>query len=378
MKEVQVQNLKPGMRLGGPLIKANIKLLDAGIALTSSQIEKIARYWPDHYISILEEDDELPLLNRNNIGKTKKKLKTENTPNLLNCQTRGFLYPDLANDESGQEELLIIRDYLIDAIKQSLNTAHIRRVVENCNINFLNNILDEVAHVKDVLINTGNLLHYDQALFQHSVNVSVLACALAYQLGENEERSRSITAGALLHDIGKTQENNENENSQPDHCTQGFEILRAFRNIGPVTSHIAFQHHEDYNGNGFPRQIADKNILYFARIVRVVNDYDLMSSSMVSNQSVNYAVLNALISSMSIIYDPEIVNILIKTLQAVSVGSVVQLNTGDVALVIEKNDDYPLKTTVKCFINSQGETIRSFPTIDLARETSIKIIKLLE
>lgn len=75
--------------------------------------------------------------------------------------------------------------------------------------------------------------------------------------------------GCLLHDIGKAK-----STVKEDHPIAGFHLLRNIRELSLMSAHIAYQHHETIDGTGFPRMLSGEQVLEFAQICSIANDYD--------------------------------------------------------------------------------------------------------
>ncbi|MCL7746718.1 HD-GYP domain-containing protein [Halalkalibacter alkaliphilus] len=115
----------------------------------------------------------------------------------------------------------------------------------------------------------------DQSLFlyAHAVNVTLIALQIGKKIGHTYTQLNNLGIGCLLHDIGKTRTSNKEE-----HPEIGFNIIRVHREINLVSAHIAYQHHETIDGKGFPRSLAGNDILEFAQICSLANDYDHLIS----------------------------------------------------------------------------------------------------
>ena len=80
----------------------------------------------------------------------------------------------------------------------------------------------------------------------------------------------NVVTAALIHDLGR--ENTIEE--APEHVKKGFDILRKCRGIDLHSSIVCFEHHENFDGSGYPRAFKGDQISEFSRIVRVADIYD--------------------------------------------------------------------------------------------------------
>lgn len=108
--------------------------------------------------------------------------------------------------------------------------------------------------------------------YAHAVNVTLMALMTAKKLRYNGHDLKDLALGCLLHDIGKVYANDE------DHPVKGFEVLRKIREVNLVSAHVAYQHHETLDGEGYPRQLAGKEIHDMAQICAIANLYEHLIS----------------------------------------------------------------------------------------------------
>ena len=117
--------------------------------------------------------------------------------------------------------------------------------------------------IKDAMLSLTRLKSFDEYTFTHSVNVTVLAVALAKEVGFSKEKVEMIGLGGMLHDVGKMKVPDEILNKPgrltPDerleiqkHTTYGYEILQERGDIPEVAQLMAYEHHERIDGTGYP------------------------------------------------------------------------------------------------------------------------------
>jgi HD-GYP domain-containing protein (c-di-GMP phosphodiesterase class II) len=92
-------------------------------------------------------------------------------------------------------------------------------------------------------------------------------------LALDDLKIKTLGMGAILHDIGKS------VNDGPEHTIHGFELLRNNKALNVMISHVAYQHHEYYDGSGYPRQLRGEDINLFAAITGVANFHDNLVSN---------------------------------------------------------------------------------------------------
>lgn len=153
----------------------------------------------------------------------------------------------------------------------------------------------------------------------HQRRVAELSCAIARQLGLDEERIRGIRLGATIHDIGKIGIPAE-VLSKPSHLTDielrivreharmGYDILKEVRFPWPVAD-IAHQHHERMDGSGYPQGLKGEAIALEARIVAVADVVESMASHRPYRPSLGIEAARAeLVAGRGSLYDAQVVD----------------------------------------------------------------------
>jgi putative nucleotidyltransferase with HDIG domain len=123
----------------------------------------------------------------------------------------------------------------------------------------------------------------------HSFRVALYAVSLAKAMGLHGEQLKAIEWGALLHDVGKMVVpdeilrkmgplTDEEWHIMKQHPTWGFDMLAEVSFLQPAALDIIYSHHERWDGQGYPREIAGETIPLSARIFAVVDTYDAITS----------------------------------------------------------------------------------------------------
>jgi len=187
---------------------------------------------------------------------------------------------DVISDKTRLEAIRVIKDNFNALENQhKLNIRAVKTMVDQ--------IIDELLADLTVLVNLNDIRAFDDYTFAHSVNVAVLSIMTGITLGYNNLQLKELGVGAILHDIGKTRIDKDILSKTGDlskeefdevkrHTVYGFEILRHYPDVSLISAHIAFQHHERWDGNGYPRGLAREDILEYARIVSVCDVYDAL------------------------------------------------------------------------------------------------------
>jgi HD-GYP domain-containing protein (c-di-GMP phosphodiesterase class II) len=251
--------------------------------------------------------------------------------------------------------------------------------------------IDKVATdiMLDILENPQLVVHMvdiktkDNYQFQHAISVSVLSLILGVKLKLNETKLKDLGTGAMLHDIGKTFMdlellNKEKKNSQElelikGHVKSGYDFLRGAYGISSHSRMIVFQHHENVDGSGYPRGARKDDIHYLARIVRIANDYDLLTSTTPWNKGIapNEAI-EYIMGHSGIYYDIDMVRVFVSSIIPYPNGTHVKLSVNKIGIITRQNEGFPLRPVVKILGFGEKDT-----EIDLIKHINIVIEKVV-
>ncbi len=351
MRRIRTENLKPEMVVARPIIDSDSRiLLSTGMHLTPKYIERLCELG---IASIFVKDG------------------------LLDDEV---LVNDVVSERTRTETVKVIKSSFINLEKSSnLNVHAVKNVV--------NNILDELLNNDNILIHLTDIRSFDDYTFAHSVNVCILSVITAITLGYSEARLKDLGVGALLHDIGKTKIDKDILNKPGDltpeefkeikrHTEYGYDILRGYMEISLLSAHIAYQHHERWDGHGYPRGLSALDIHQYARIVAVADVYDALLADRPYRPAYNVnQALNILTRMVGSYLDFDCVIALKSNVAVYPLGSFVQLTTGDICIVIDANKNNPTRLKLKIVLDKDKKPIADSREIDLSRLKTIMIVR---
>lgn len=183
-------------------------------------------------------------------------------------------------------------------------------------------LIDEIVSNQKSMLGMADIRLHGDYIYGHSVNVCAIAVKIGLLLGYNQLKLAELGIGALFHDIGMTKiplqvlDKTDNLTSEEikliqTHPEIGFGMLKDTPGISMVSAHVAYQHHERYDGSGYPRGIAGDAIHEFARITAIADVYDSMTTEKIYRPAKSTVeTLQYIQSKSGIHFDPNIVEIL--------------------------------------------------------------------
>jgi putative nucleotidyltransferase with HDIG domain len=153
----------------------------------------------------------------------------------------------------------------------------------------VNSMVDSVLRNHDALASLARMKSYDEYIFVHSLDVCILSLSMARHLNLPREEMVEIGIGALLHDVGKMKID-PHILKKPDtlsekewvevrkHPVYGLEIMEESKGIPEQSKQLALQHHERYNGNGYPFGLKGEAISLGGQIAGIIDFYDAVTT----------------------------------------------------------------------------------------------------
>ena len=251
-------------------------------------------------------------------------------------------------------------------------------------------IVEEVVQNRQQMLQGSDTRTYEDYIYAHAVNVAVLSVMTGVNLGYNGQRLKELAWGALLHDIGEMLTPREIVDKPgklslaewlevKKHPAQGFELLRkVLRTIPMPVAHVAFQHHENFDGSGYPRKLQGQDIHEYARIAAVANIYDALTADRRFRSGfATHEVRELMLVMSGRFLDPAILKVFLDQVASYPLGSVVRLSSGDVGVVTRVNVGTADRPEIRILMNKQGELLDREREVDLTKELTLFVKAVL-
>jgi putative nucleotidyltransferase with HDIG domain len=213
------------------------------------------------------------------------------------------------------------------------------------------------------------LKRYDNYTFTHMVNVSVLAMAQARSLNLEGPLLREFGFAALMHDIGKVNTPLEVLN-KPDkltkdefdqmkqHVVDGAHILRRTPEMPALAAVVAFEHHLRQDLSGYPEHIAHRELNLCTQIVSIADVYDALRSKRVYRDGLPSDRIRAIMTQKdSPAFNTKLLRRFINLMGLYPVGTLVRLDTDEVAVVTHEHPSDPFRPQVKILLDRLGAPV---------------------
>ena len=281
------------------------------------------------------------------------------------------------------KSLTIIKNLMNSLWKhQAINIRSYRRIVYS--------LAHFVTRDESTLLALTSIKHFDEYTYMHSLNVGILTMSMGEKIGLNRQSIVKLGTSGILHDIGKIQVPKELIDKPEKLTAKEWETVRHHTDYGVIqilktkgmdelalaSMVVAFQHHWNYDSTGYPAQEKAMKHTLFARIVRICDAYDAMITAR-PYQSIPYLphfALRVIWGHKDTYFDPILVKTFIQVVGIYPIGSCLELNSGEIGVVMRQNPGYLDLPIVKIVVD-KNQKRNDGRMIDLSQERNVEIVK---
>lgn len=407
-KKIKIEDIKIGMQFTNPVYFGSQVVIPAFTPVKISDLERLKR-WRVSEVEI--DDDEVSkdipsakiVNDKDSIVETGEKsgekpdrrkelaerLKRY-SPEIKKVDAQLSTLPAASNSSN----LAIITQYtkILSGIKSILQDIKIGQIASK------NDIYDIIGEIINLAINKKTeilsiLSHFEDPAYDylvvHSANVCIYSVLIGYFINLNQYKLNQLAIASLLHDTGmlKVPESiiNKNEKLTPaeyieiqKHTIEGYKILSQKQNFTDEICQVALQHHERFNGSGYPAKRHGDQITQFSKIVAVADSYDAMTEPHTYREKFHgHKAIKDVLQASKNLYDPDVSKTFLSIMSIYPIGSVVQFNDSSVGIVIQANPNLPLRPTVRIIIDEFGDKVLDKKIVDLEKNPNIFITSII-
>lgn len=392
-KKISIESLQPGMyisRLDRPWIET--PFMFQGFTLNSDKdIEELRRHCSYVYIDVERGQDtpdehtaRLADLDREVIELLRKPLGHQTYPLVTGLEEeQGYARE---SQERVQSALASVREDIQAGKRVSLSEA--RAAVDG--------MTQSIVRNPDAFIWLTRLKRKDNYAYTHAIDCSVLAANFGRHLGLPRADINELALATLLLDIGKVRLPDEmlakpgkltdaEFSLMKRHVQFSLELLTNCRGISKDILKTVATHHERHLGHGYPRKLAGKSIPVFGRIAAIVDCYDAITSDRPYARALSqYESVRKLYEWRDHDFQSDMVEQFIQCLGVYPTGSLVELTTGQVGIVLMQNPVRRLKPTLMLILDENKIAYNFQPRLDMvgqdrtASGEPIEILRPLE
>jgi putative nucleotidyltransferase with HDIG domain len=241
-------------------------------------------------------------------------------------------------------------------------------------------MVESVVRNRDAMGWLARMKNKDDYLYRHSLAASVWALAFGRHLGLDKDTLKALGVGAMLLDIGKTKLPTEllQKTAKPTaeewsliraHVEHGLEFVRSIAGMDEQVVAMVATHHERFDGAGYPRKLQGDAIPLIGRIAGIVDCYDAMTSERhYAKPKSTYDSVRELKKLGGTWFQSELVELFIQAVGVFPTGTLVELNTGEVGVVVGQNRFRRLRPEVMLILDAEKKLRKDFVIADLQEQ----------
>jgi putative nucleotidyltransferase with HDIG domain len=223
--------------------------------------------------------------------------------------------------------------------------------------------MTSVLRSPDAMQLVARLKSKHQSVWQHSMNDSVLAISFGRYLNLNDEELVTLGLCGLLHDIGNLRISKEELEQTGDkkefiktHTKLGYEILLACPGeLSKTVAEVAYSHHERLDGSGFPRGLKGEQISPYTRMISIIDIYSSLTNNRAEKSLTHYNAITQMLTRANTQFDETLLSFFHQCIGTYPVGCVVEMNTGEIAMVVEANEELKLRPKIMLLTDADKE-----------------------
>ncbi len=293
-------------------------------------------------------------------------------------------------EEDGEFDSIKAYADALHAVRGVMKDIESGRIPSSEKINIVVDSMVSMA-MKDhtTLIGLAMIKDYDNYTFNHSVNVGVLALALGAFMGMGKKMLRDINTAGLLHDIGKTRIKKDILNKpgklsagefevMKKHVETGSEIVGRMEGVNRQIADAVLGHHIKHNRQGYPEWARDRAFGVMTDIVAIADSYDAMTTLRSYNAPFTPKVaIDTIMRLSGTQLNGNLVQKFVDMMGTYPVGTLVRLDTNEIAVVFKPNPSDSGAPEVKVVIDPAGKMLEEGRKEELLRGDGTRYARIV-
>jgi putative nucleotidyltransferase with HDIG domain len=271
-----------------------------------------------------------------------------------------------------------VHSLTVQTVHETLNSLRVGKSFSSESVKVAaEEIVSSIVRNPDALISLSQIKGYDEYTYTHSVNVGIIAASLAHFMGYHGEDLLHIGMGGVLHDIGKMRvpESILNKPGKltsvefgiiKKHPQDGLTFVQGKKDMSEIVYRIIAQHHERFNGSGYPYGLKEGGINEIGVISAVADVYDALTSDRVYREAwTPQKALATIFQGINREFAQNVVELFTKHLGIYPVGSFVKLQNGEMGIVMRVDHGNLLAPIILILFDDKGSRLKEPLEYDL-------------
>lgn len=278
---------------------------------------------------------------------------------------QNVIHITLKSIPTGKKSILEIYNGAVEAVKNVMSEVRMGKIPRSEPVNeIVDDITETVFSDPNAMIGLTMIKNYDNYLYTHSVNVSIMSLTLGKTLGLDKNELHAVGVAALLHDVGKTGVaediirkpgglSSEEWEKVKQHPLLGSNIAKRMTGMDEIVGRLIYEHHIKYDHSGYPQTAA--TLHPHSQFITICDAYDALTTLRVYQQPHNPVEAIKVMSNFSgRHFSPDILKAFMSMIGVYPVGTMVRLTSNEIGIVTRISTEAPDHPTVKLLYDSEG------------------------
>jgi len=287
----------------------------------------------------------------------------------------------------GRASMALYRLVLEYNEKHAINGNHIEQIISPVGA-----LAGELTKTADGEITVSGCVSLEDYRYIQPIKTATLAIILGKSYGVPKDELDQLGIAAVLKDIGyiaispdvlnKPELLTESDMAKiKKHPMFGYEVLSKHENISQEIANAVLQHHERWNGSGYPYGLKGADIFLWAQIIAICDTYTALISDRPGRRTyMPHEAIEFIFSYSGKLFNPELIKLFVKKVPCYPTGLAVQLDTGEMGIVSNPNLDFLGRPVIRICYNTQVGPVKRPYNLNLAESDHKQkaIVKILD
>ena len=280
----------------------------------------------------------------------------------------------------------------MDAAHEVVNQFRVGKGIQLDRVKMIvSDLIDQLGQKPDNMIHLLDLRRKEEYMFSHAVNTCILSVMTGLAMGYDAKQLSELGLAAMLHDIGKIRFSPQLALQFPNYLTKhdkeeyrrhsfySLEILRENTALSTEVINACFQHHERWNGSGYPLGLKGEAISEYAQIISIADVYDRLLVGMPHRlpTPIYYAVA-ILNKAAGEYFNPAVVERFNQNVAVYPMGKTVKLNNQQSGLILGVGIKSKTIPVIRLTGGQGDNDLNRIVELDLAKNPDLFILDIEE
>jgi HD-GYP domain-containing protein (c-di-GMP phosphodiesterase class II) len=253
----------------------------------------------------------------------------------------------------------------------------------------VNAIVHKILNDDNIFMKLTGIRDIDNYTYLHSVDVCIYSIICGKSINLPYDEIKELGLGAILHDIGKCRIpldilNKPSKLAKHEydiikkHTIYGHKIVSEIPNVSKKIAMVVLNHHEHWDGSGYPGGKSGNDIDMFSQIVAIADVYDALTANRVYRKRfMPHDAAEYIMANSAQHFAPDILHVFLDNIAVYPEDIIVLLNTGEIGRVVESKGKASIRPKIKVITRKDGPPVLEPYEVDLMKNTTTFIVDIL-